>query len=99
MEENHYPACYHLFILSDGHGFEHDLDSAINWVKLDDSWLVKAIREALISGRLAKGMRQRLEGLLYHFEVNNPYREPFYHGIETELDELAFRYQNIKLKN
>jgi hypothetical protein len=93
--ESYYPDYYQLFILSDSHEFEHDLEGAIDWIQLDDSWLVNALKEALIPGRLPENMHQRFEDLLYHFDGEGPYREPFYLGIEKELDQFALRYRDI----
>lgn len=93
--ESNYPHYYQLFILSDSHEFEHDLEGAIDWIQLDDSWLIKALKEALIPGRLPENMHQRFEDLLYHFDGEGPYREPFYLGIERELDQFALRYRDI----
>nr|WP_299242940.1 PD-(D/E)XK nuclease family protein [uncultured Halomonas sp.] len=93
--ESNYPDYYQLYILSDSQQFDHGLEDAIDWIQLDDSWLVSALKEALIPGRLPEGMHQRFEDLLYHFDTEGLHREPFYRGIETELDDFALRNRDI----
>lgn len=92
--EKEYPDYYQLFILSDSRGLEHDLESSPDWIQLDDSWLIQSLKEALIPGRLPKSMIQRFEDLLYHFDWEGPYREPFYYGIEKELDQFSLTYRD-----
>lgn len=88
-----YSGYYHLFILSDSHGRNHQLDNATDWIQLDDSWLVAALKEALIPGRLPADMHQRLEDLLYYFDTEVTYRDPFFTGIEKELNQFALDYR------
>jgi len=87
--EKAYPDYYHLLILSDSQGLDHQLDEATDWIQLDDSWLIDALKEALIPGRLSADMHQRLEDLLYHFDTEGAYRDPFFTGIENELNQFA----------
>jgi len=97
----HYPNYYQLFILSDSQGLMHQFNDAIDWIQLDDSWLVDALKEALIPGRLPTDVHQRMEDLLYRFDTEGEYRDPYFAGIEGELDEFVSDNRDViqRLRN
>lgn len=89
----HYPDYYQLFILSDSFGLNHRHDDQSDWIQLDDTWLIDALKEALIPGRLSPLVEQRLSDLLYHFEAEH--RDVFFKGIEEELNQFALSHRDI----
>jgi len=84
-----------LFVLSDSWQHSYTPESTDNWIQVDDSWLIDALKEALIPGRLPVSVHERLEDLLYHFDADGEYRDPFHHGIEKELQAFAFKHRNV----
>lgn len=90
-----YPNYYQLFILSDSQGRDHQLDNHPDWIQLDDSWVVNALKDALIPGRLPADMHQRLEDLLYRFDTVGSYRDPFFLGIEKEMSHFALENRAV----
>ncbi|TDX26781.1 PD-(D/E)XK nuclease superfamily protein [Modicisalibacter xianhensis] len=93
--ESNYPDYYQLFILSDSRGLNHCLPPSSPWIHLDDTWLIEALKETLIPGRLPDELNQRFEDLLYLFDEYGEYREPFYRGIEQELNQFALENRDI----
>lgn len=84
-----------LFVLSDSWQQNHPQSAIDNWIQLDDSWLVDALKEALIPGRLPVSVHERLEDLLYHFDTEGEYRDPFHRGIENELRAFALEHRGV----
>jgi len=84
-----------LFILSDSRQRNHQSEAFNTWIQLDDAWLVAALKEALLPGRLPFSVQEHLEDLLYHFDTDGEYRDPFHRGIESELKEFALEHSEV----
>ena len=90
-----YPDYRKIFILSDHNEREHDLNRNRAWIQIGDTWLVEALNEALIPGRLPPDMHQRLEDIVAHFDYEHPWRDTFFTGIQQELNQVTAIHREL----
>jgi len=85
--EKSYSSYYQLFVLSDSYEKDHQIgEDELDWIQIGDSWLIDALKEAILPGRVDKAMKSRLYTLLCILEESDIDGDSYFKNVEHTMD-------------